>query len=108
MANFVDSSWETKLKEFIFKIVKSGQKKGISQKDLERSKRIAADISDVDVHSISVHSAYEQSWLEKMQSRVEQQTRTGWNWWPLKQPRQMLRRGNEYIIWKCVSYVSVL
>jgi hypothetical protein len=103
LANFVRPAWKKQLENFFRSVSKQRQMYGIDKKNLERLKGVVADITDVNVHSIVIHTQLQQSWVERLQRRVEKQTRTEWDWWPLTRPRHQFHRHSRYIQFKCVS-----
>lgn len=46
--------------------------------------------------------------LEKMQLNVEDATKEGWNWWPLRRPRPKVKPGEARLGWTCVSAPETL
>ena len=106
LANFVHPSWETKLKDFVISVSKRRNEYGMTERDSERFKRVVADIAGVKACSVAIHEHYEQSWVERAQCYMEKQTSSGWDWWPLKQPRYKIESRYRYINWTCVSAES--
>jgi hypothetical protein len=102
LASFIRPSWERRLDNFGRSVSKGKDVFRLSEDDLARLKLLIANITEVDLHSIVIYESYEQTWYERMQVRLEKETRTTWNWWPLSQPRPKPRKDRSFIKSRCV------
>lgn len=99
----VNPSWEDRVEKFFDGIAKRTMAKRIPDTDLQQLRLLVADLLLIDQYSVSFLNGYEQSWLERRKSWLEQKTRTRWDWWPLEPPQIPLQSNGCIVRFSCVS-----
>ena len=71
----------------------------------ETATRLPLGFRELEKDEIRMSSSEHLGFLDRVQLTLENYSGQVWDWWPLRHPRAMLKKGKVRIYWRCVSNV---